>query len=182
MDEIHPTYSYKKEGSQRSPNAAYRFVVDGHRIHVCKNFFTKTMDIITGVIEEDFRAKHKNQKEIAETFVQDITDHINSFPRIYSQYCRKGIDRDFIDEGLDIWQMYRLYVEECQAEPSKLVALKHNFFPPKERSVITMYFIRKQFTRRKIQLQQKYDDHPKKKSFQRKLRRTTLQQEGKNHL
>ncbi|KAJ8887894.1 hypothetical protein PR048_007378 [Dryococelus australis] len=42
MDEIHSTYSYKTEGSQRSSNVAYHFVVDGHRIRICKNFFTKT--------------------------------------------------------------------------------------------------------------------------------------------
>ncbi|KAJ8879329.1 hypothetical protein PR048_019937 [Dryococelus australis] len=89
MDEIHPTYTYKKENSQRSPNVAYNFIVDGHHI----------------LIEEDLRGKHKNKKKIAETIVQDIRDHINSFPRIDSHYCRKGNDREFIDGSLDISHM-----------------------------------------------------------------------------
>ncbi|KAJ8869476.1 hypothetical protein PR048_028467 [Dryococelus australis] len=47
--------------------------------------------------------------------------------RIDSHYCRKGNDREFIDVGLDISQMYRLHAEECQTEHSKSVALKYNY-------------------------------------------------------
>ncbi|KAJ8866201.1 hypothetical protein PR048_033725 [Dryococelus australis] len=91
MDEIHPTYSYKKEGSQHSPNVAYNFIVDGRHIRVCKNLFMKTWDISTTflttvkkmisketrVIEEELRGNHKNKKKIDETIAQDIRDHIN---------------------------------------------------------------------------------------------------------
>ncbi|KAJ8889578.1 hypothetical protein PR048_009078, partial [Dryococelus australis] len=106
------------------------------------------------------RDKHKNQNKINETIVRDIRDHINLLLRIDSHYCRKGNDREFIDGVLDISQIYRLYVEKYPTEPSKHVALKHKyesvfntefniaFIPPKERSVLPMHFIRKEFTRR----------------------------------
>ncbi|KAJ8892648.1 hypothetical protein PR048_005229 [Dryococelus australis] len=124
--EIQPTYSYKKKGSQHSPNLAYHFVVDGHCIRTCKNFFMKTWDINATFLTTVKKMISKETRVIEED-LRDIRDHINSFPRTDSHYCRKSNHRQFIDGGLDISQMYRLYVEEYQTEPSKLVALKHKY-------------------------------------------------------
>ncbi|KAJ8867221.1 hypothetical protein PR048_031019 [Dryococelus australis] len=146
MDVVHPTYSYKKEGHLRSPNVACHFIVNGHRIRVCKNSVMKTL-----VIRATFLTTVKKNK----------------------RYPKKP----------------ELYVDECQTEPFKSVALKPKyksafntefniaFYHPKKDllSLCTLYENSSQ--EEKIQLQQKYVDHrKKKKTFQGKLRRMTLQQ------
>lgn len=78
MELIIPKYSYKKDGSQRSSNYAYIFIVSNKRIRVCKQFFLNTLDIglgsiatatakflhttDTGLVAEDRRGKNPKIK------------------------------------------------------------------------------------------------------------------------
>lgn len=42
-----------------------------------------------------------------------IKDHINSFPRMPSHYCRSNTSRDYLESNLSISKMHSLYVEHC---------------------------------------------------------------------
>ncbi|KAJ8891885.1 hypothetical protein PR048_004440 [Dryococelus australis] len=150
MDEIHPTNSCKKEGSQRSPNVAHHFIVDGHRIR------------------EGIKTRRKLMKPLSKTLE---TISIRSLE--LTHITAEEVMTEFIDGGLDISQIYKLYVNECQTEPSKSVALKHKyesvfntefnitFFRPKKDlcSLCTSYENSSQ--EEEILLQQKYDDQQK---------------------
>ncbi|KAJ8887895.1 hypothetical protein PR048_007379 [Dryococelus australis] len=135
--------------------------------------------------EEDLKTRRKLMQPLSKTLEIILIRSLE-----LTHITAEKVMKEFIDGGLDISQTYRLYVEECQTETSKPVALKHkyesvsiqNFFRPKKDlcSLCTSYENSSQ--EEKIQLQQKYDDHQKEKDFQGKLRRTTLQQVGNNHL
>lgn len=128
ITEVRPKYSYKKEDSRRSVNFGYYFQTpDGQKTRVCKVFFCDTLDISsttlttirnkmrdTGIVEEDKRGKHKKHIKLEEVVRQGVIDHINSFSRIESHYCRSQTQREFIDGGLSISQMYVLYTEYCK--------------------------------------------------------------------
>ncbi|XP_074036389.1 uncharacterized protein [Leptinotarsa decemlineata] len=122
MDEVKPKYCYKKDDSHRSANYSYNFIINRNKVKVCKKMFTDTLCISstflttvkkkmssTGVIEPDLRGKHLNQPKTDPQTIKDIIDHINSFARIESHYCRSDTKREYIDGDLNQAEMYRLY-------------------------------------------------------------------------
>lgn len=126
LDEVNSKYCYKKENSTRTKNYSYHFIVNGNKVRVCKTMFTDTFCVSptylktvknkttpTGVISEYLRGKHMKQRKIHPLIVQSIHDHINSFARIESHYCRADNPREFIDGDLTISEMYRLYKIYC---------------------------------------------------------------------
>ena len=42
----------------------------------------------------------------------EVRCHIASFPTIDSHYCRETTQKKFLEEGLSIATMYRMYVEQ----------------------------------------------------------------------
>ena len=42
-----------------------------------------------------------------------MKQHIESFPKVESHYCRVDTQRDYLDSTLSIKQMYRLYLQSC---------------------------------------------------------------------
>lgn len=95
------------------------------KIRVCKDFFTKTLDIsqrrIYYFFENVYDAqtctarsplKGKNTKSnIDENKKQQVREHILSFPQIEAHYCRKDSSKKYLEPDLSLAQMYRLYVE-----------------------------------------------------------------------
>lgn len=95
---------------------------------VCKKFFMATLNIgdrflrtailkggrTTDFVEGDLRGKHKNQKKLEPAIINQICEHINSFPRIESHYLRKQTSREFIDGSLTIAEMWRLFDAKCK--------------------------------------------------------------------
>lgn len=59
------------------------------------------------------RGKSKS-KRLSEVAVQAIRDHINSFLRVLSYYCRSSSKREYLDENLNLRKMHDLYVKQCQ--------------------------------------------------------------------
>lgn len=44
--------------------------------------------------------------------IDEVREHIKKFPVIESHYCRENTKRKYLEEGLSIGKMYKLYIEE----------------------------------------------------------------------
>ncbi|CAG9830745.1 unnamed protein product [Diabrotica balteata] len=100
---------------------------NGQRHRVCLKFFTAMFVISRKVVEKCVKEimnkgifvgcdKIKNSKPhnaTAEIQRQQVKDHINSFPRIESHYCRRDSTKNYLNEDLNISIMYRLYQDFC---------------------------------------------------------------------
>ncbi|CAC5384820.1 unnamed protein product [Mytilus coruscus] len=138
--------SYRKKGSERTKK------FQGNNLHTSiiylrsvvkfvfvKSFFLTTLDISGRRIQwffekkspqfEDKRGRHVKRK-ISEESKDRIRNHINSFPRIDSHYCRSSVKRQYLDLCLSIANMYELYVLTCNATgviPEKYHTYKNIF-------------------------------------------------------
>ena len=102
---------------------------DGSHVQVCKASFCALHAIgkrrienlvdklTTGIfVASDQRGKHKSRPHaISEGTKQKIREHINTFPRRKSHYSRSdNRKREYLNEGLSISRMHKLYVEKYE--------------------------------------------------------------------
>ena len=112
-------------GSRRKFSLRYSFELNGNAINVCKQFFLDTLNIndrvvrtafnkLTefGTVKGDSRGAVTGRSNICSNAKQHVVDHINQFPRVESHYCRASSSRQYLEAGLSLSQMYRLYVDE----------------------------------------------------------------------
>ncbi|KAF2893131.1 hypothetical protein ILUMI_13043 [Ignelater luminosus] len=134
-----------RESSRRKYNYLYFFDIKGNRIEVCKQLFCGTLsisqkpvytahknsnDAITIIPKKSRQGKHVKHK-ISEAGRQNVKNHINSFPRISSHYCRSTSDREYLESGLNVTKMHDLYVTKMQELGQDTVtqsAYRHIFF------------------------------------------------------
>ena len=112
-------------GSRRKFSLRYSFELNGNAVGVCKQFFLDTLDINDRVVRTAFskltefgtvlgdsRGAVTGKSKICSNAKQRVVDHINEFPRVESHYCRASSSRQYLEAGLSLSQMYRLYVDE----------------------------------------------------------------------
>ncbi|CAG9837524.1 unnamed protein product [Diabrotica balteata] len=122
ISEITPKYEYKNEGSNRSKNFAFHFVVNGAKVRVCKHFFVSTLSISTtmvrtalkelnteGMVKSDTRGRHGHQKSTSTAILKVIRQLIELIARIESHYLGAKTSREYIDGSLNLATLYRLY-------------------------------------------------------------------------
>lgn len=130
MQEIDPKYSSRK----RTNNNAFYFKKDDKKIRVCKVFFVATLGITNRCIRsviikrkegdlEDRRGKHGKQKQVPENLKNDVRAHIESIPKIESHYTRAHSEKQYIEGGKTITDLYRDYKTQCEAEDKLFVTL-----------------------------------------------------------
>ena len=113
----------KAAKSRRKYSYKYIFIKDEANVRVCKEFYLSTIDISQRRIEwyhdkaarnefMDKRGKHTKPitPDDAKTFVRE---HIESFPRMPSHYCRASSSKEYLAADLNLTKMYNLYVERC---------------------------------------------------------------------
>ena len=83
-----------------------------HTFHFIQTYFLYDKDKISGVPLEHRQGKHK-KKVISERAKNFVRNHINSFPRLPSHYCRNNINKEYLEGCLNISKMYRMYLEKC---------------------------------------------------------------------
>ncbi|XP_060558356.1 uncharacterized protein LOC132718656 [Ruditapes philippinarum] len=102
-------------------------------IQICKSSFMNILDVGPKVIEytmnrdkiydtTDRRGRHK-KIEVSKAARDGIRKHIDKFQRVDSHYCRRDTERQYLEKGLSVNKMYRMYVEECEKSntiPEKL--------------------------------------------------------------
>lgn len=129
MLEVKPKYQYPKGNSNRHPNSAFYFDVEGRKSRVCKHFFKSTLcindrpirtvlekrNVTTGnIISLDMRGKHGHHSKVDENIKQSVRDHISSIPCIPSHYCRAVTDKKYIEGSKTIADLHRDYVQLCE--------------------------------------------------------------------
>ena len=112
---------------------------DGSHVQVCKASFCALHAIgkrrienlvdklTTGIfVASDQRGKHKSRPHaISEGTKQKIREHINTFPRRKSHYSRSdNRKREYLNEGLSISRMHKLYVEKYEPHVRRELNLK----------------------------------------------------------
>ena len=84
---------------------------------VYTSFKKKAGSNLTQIVLPDYRGKHHNRPlALKEHEKEAIRDHIQSFPRMESHYCRECTERKYLEEGLSISLMYRMYQEKMFEE------------------------------------------------------------------
>jgi len=118
---------------------------EGEKLRVCLNFFLATFCISHRVIGtcmnsiglnglfvgKDKRINHNALNKTSTTKIDFVKEHINSFPRVESHYCRKDTSKLYLPSDLNKAKMYRLY--------------KHNFCTEKNISPVSLYVYSKIF-------------------------------------
>lgn len=101
---------------------------DECKVEVCKKTFLGILDIgektVTYTLNKkrnpftstDNRGKHVPKNKISDKDKDPIREHIRSFPKTESHYCRKSTQREYLDSSLSIRKMYNLYIEKCKED------------------------------------------------------------------
>lgn len=194
---IEPKYRYVRTGSTRSKNFSFHFQIHNTNVRVCKQMFLGTLSVSNrylqtswskmseeGAISIDMRGKHNNRKRLDEQVEMEIREHIMSFDRVESHYCRSRTNREYLDGSLNISLMYELYKAKC-LETGKQFAKKHHYYsvfntfnisfhqPKKDQCSLCTNYRQRSGVERDI-LQTEYDNHMKAKEKCREEKKTDV--------
>lgn len=121
----------KKANSRRNKSNAYFLTVNGKRVQVCKNTFLGTLGISekfvrviltkltpTGIVEEDKRGGRQSEKvkERDQQAREEISNHIDRFPKVESHYCRSSSSKEYLSPDLTLPKMFHMFLETCTGE------------------------------------------------------------------
>ena len=117
----------KGHDSRRSFSFYYYFFIDGNRYRVCKQFYLTTIAVSARRISDFHQTKDEEtstpsepkwgkhtKKKVSDERKQFARDHINSFPRIESHYCRAVSKKEYLEASLNLQKMYELYEKKCE--------------------------------------------------------------------
>ena len=124
-----PVRSNISASSKRAKKCSfnYGFLVNDQLIQVCKIFFLHTLAISDQMLLTTFQKLNENghvqperrslpaARKLPSELRNHIRDHINKYPVVDSHYCRKSTQKKYLDPGLNLTEMYRMYCEECSA-------------------------------------------------------------------
>lgn len=114
-----PTY-------QRGENVYYFLTVLGRRVPVCERFFISTLSISKRMIHYNLSKVVNGIRQVKEKRVAanktcaashtKVHNHISSYPKIESHYCRSDTKREYLESSLTTREMYRAFCrdnEDC---------------------------------------------------------------------
>lgn len=127
----------KGKDSRKSFSYFYHFcIIEGTQIRVCKEFYLTTLDISARRVSYLHETKDPEtsvpstskwgihtKKKLSNECKESVRDHINSFPRIESHYCRSVTRKEYFESSLNLQKMYELYQTHCEENeiaPGKL--------------------------------------------------------------
>lgn len=113
-----------KDNPTRKTSRQYYFTLKGKEVRVCQSMFLNTLVISDKVVRTacsklsdggkyspDKRGGRKGNLK-SEAVVKSISDHIASFPRVASHYCRANSSCQYLEAKVDsVANMHRLYAE-----------------------------------------------------------------------
>lgn len=124
-----------KEKSRRNFSYKYHFRQGLDRVRVCKEFYLTTLDISQRRVQyfydklanaqqgiNDNRGRHPKRRTSDESR-EYIRQHIQSFNRIPSHYCRQSSEKEYLEHGLSVAKMYDMYCDKCKADNVKSEAI-----------------------------------------------------------
>lgn len=186
---IKTTVIARKRETQRSNNKRYFFKINGLELQVCQSFFCKTLCISPSVVTNavvnrdslgmysktsDPRGRHVPKNKTSLEQLQEVHEHIKSFPTMESHYVRKCIKRKYLDSSLSVYKMYKLYEEECQKNGSspvseatyrKIFSSDYNlgFFVPKKDQCLICTKYNRLKGEEKLDMEKEYQEHTERK-------------------
>ena len=110
---------------------SYYLIVRENKHQVCRDFYLKTLDISKSRIQTFHKNKDSstelpvkkprpiNGKQYTKQEIKEIMDHIDSFPKVESHYCRANTEKKYLEPRLTIARMYNLYYAK-QLEQQKI--------------------------------------------------------------
>ena len=114
----------KDKESRKKYSYTYFLIKGSDKMRVCKDFYLHTLDISQRRIEwahlKAEKEKHEDKRgkrityQVADEEIEIIKEHINSFPRIPSHYCRKSSKKEYLEPTLSVLNLHSLYVESSQ--------------------------------------------------------------------
>ncbi|XP_071056028.1 uncharacterized protein [Onthophagus taurus] len=120
----------------RRRNRRFFFTVNERKIQICKKYFLGTLDLSQKTIYNAMnnRTSYSNmpqpirqgchiKKKIPTEIKSAVIDHIKSFPRVESHYCRADTKREYLESDLSVVKMYELYIEKMHEKNLPCVKL-----------------------------------------------------------
>lgn len=179
----------RKGKGKKTVSQKFFLEYNSRKERVCRNFFTKTLDIKRKTIdytlskkkhgayaESDKRGKSSSANKLNPERVALVKKHIESFPTMESHYKRKTSRKDYLSHELNIKKMWELYSKECERKGTSAVShamyrkifcenYNISFYKPKKDqcSLCTLFERRKQTGTIDDVLQAEYDEHQKQK-------------------
>lgn len=142
----------QKTDSRKQFTYKYYFETNSVTLDVCQKFFLSTLDISkqriyyffknyyneTGTPTQPKHGKHI-KKVTPDADIEDIKNHIKSFPVVDSHYCRANSQKQYLEAGLTLSKMYKMYVEKTRKPVKSHIYMKVfnesfnlSFFKPKK--------------------------------------------------
>lgn len=188
--------------SRRKKSRKYYLPINNLEIQVCQKMFLQTLAISDKVVDnvckrlitspvlnKDMRGKHSNRPlSIKEDVKNAIRKHINSFPIVDSHYVSENTAKKYLESGLCISKMYRLYLKWILDEPltnsnnsvinatlrqyTDIFNTEFNlsFFKPKKDQCDVCKVYKLACPEEKLKQKDLYDEHLLNKSSARKLK------------
>ena len=191
----HVVSKAKQRGSKDSRKATsfeYHLISKNQQQRVCKVFFMNTLAITNksvrtavlkisdGMVLPDRRGKH------VKTVVSDddkafVKQHIESFPRLPSHYCRKRSVKEYLSPQLNVQKMYSLYQEECVVKSRKPVSVHYyrhifdseyniGFFKPKKDQCDFCTRYRNSSATEQSEMKERFEEHQENKAKVREMK------------
>lgn len=126
----------KRNKNSQKRNRSRRFTIND--VTVCKPFFLQTLRISSGKVDlaiksmkrtegvKDLRGIGGGKNKISEQKHQEVTTHIQSFPKYKSHYARETTNAMFLRSDTTLPIMYDLYKQEVMS-PVSFSKYKHIF-------------------------------------------------------
>ena len=113
--------------SKREYTRTYSISYRNQKITVCRLMFLNTLSISKQVITTALK-KARNGEKLEDkrgTSKNSVVEHINLFSHVNSYYTRKNSNREYLEEGLCLSKMFRLY-QQWTKENGK--SSKHHYY------------------------------------------------------
>lgn len=117
----------------------YFFIVNEITLQVCKKYFLNTLAISERVVyyffEHNYQVESseillnnskKGRKKTENRLIEEVKDHITSFPCIDSHYCRASTSKKYLESHLNVAKMYDLYKTTVN-NPVSIHIYRHTF-------------------------------------------------------
>ncbi|CAF4948439.1 unnamed protein product [Pieris macdunnoughi] len=120
--------------SRRKFTLNYSFKINSETVNVCQPFFLRTLDIsdkmvrtalkkarrgVGNIPSPDKRGHHIPCNKFSEDNIKFANDHIDSFPKVPSHWCRKDTKKIYLETILNKEKMYELYKQQCLEKHKK---------------------------------------------------------------
>lgn len=181
---------------RREMSIQYFFKINGEDIKVCKTMFLNTLSIgnsrVVTVVKKlstasakfslDKRGKHLNRgNTIKQETIDSVITHINLFERKPAHYIRKDSKREYLEQGLNVTKMHKMYQEWVNPIDFKRASLRQyrdifqtkfniGFFVPKKDQCDTCTAYEIATPPAKAILQADFNEHNTQKQLSRDLK------------